>query len=787
MNIFKKSISFITINLLFLFVGYTQSKLSGTVVDAWKKTIPGATVIIKDTNKGVSTDINGHFLFKGKLKGKYVLKVSFVGFKTKELFFKIEEGEELVLSIQLEESSVELDEVLVTGKSIVKKVKEKAYNVGVVDAKQLHHTSLDLGHALDRVAGVRIRESGGVGSRMNFSLNGFRGNQVRFFIDGLPMDNFGSSLQINNIPISLAERIEIYKGVVPIGLGADALGGAVNIITQQHKKSHLEASYSFGSFNTHRSHVNAVYVAKSGFTAQLNAFQNYSDNNYKVNVDVSDLNTGEYFPNQRVKRFNDTYHNEVAIFNVGFVNTEFADQLLFGMTLGQSYREIQTGARMVSVFGAWHTKGNIIMPSVKYKKNDFIFKNLDFKLTANINLGEEKNIDTLHRRYNWFGDFKEYDGPGGERSYSLYKYKNNAGITTTSLNYKLNDKHKITFSNTLNTFDRVGHNELNPDNEIYEHPKKVMKNVMGLGYDFKSSNWNTSAFIKKYYQRNKFAEAYNPSGNYGDVAYRNQVNKFNHTGYGLAATYFVNDDIQLKASYEKSYRLPEANELYGDVINLEGNLSLKPESSNNYNLGVSLWKHTSSNHSFNFNANGFYRDAKDFIRPTLNKNQSRQVMDNLASVTNLGVEAEARYNFNNQVSLGANITYQNLRNNTKYEDNQTEVSVVYKDRVPNEPYLFGNADVSYTFSNLWNKEDKLNVVYNLLFVHDFYLYWPSLGSNKLEIPQQISHDISFTYSLNKKLQFTLECRNLLNAELYDNFSLQKPSRNFTGKIKYTFF
>src|SRR5690606_32300446 len=151
----------------------------------------------------------------------------------------------------------------------------------------------DLGHALDRVSGVRVRESGGVGSQMNFSLNGFRGNQVRFFMDGVPMDNFGSSFQINNIPVGLAERIEVYTGVVPVGLGADALGGAVNIITNSKKKDHMEASYSYGSFNTHRFSLNTVYVSKSGFTAQLNAFQNFSDNSYKMKVDVADLKTGE--------------------------------------------------------------------------------------------------------------------------------------------------------------------------------------------------------------------------------------------------------------------------------------------------------------------------------------------------------------------------------------------------------------------------------------------------------------------------------------------------------------
>ena len=121
---------------------------------------------------------------------------------------------------------------------------------------------------------------------MNFSLNGFSGKQVKFFIDGIPMDDFGSSFQLNNIPINLAERIEVYKGVVPIGLGADALGGAVNIVTKNVRKNYVDASYSYGSFNTHRSVINTAFVAESGFTFQLNAFQNYSDINGSVDFTI---------------------------------------------------------------------------------------------------------------------------------------------------------------------------------------------------------------------------------------------------------------------------------------------------------------------------------------------------------------------------------------------------------------------------------------------------------------------------------------------------------------------
>jgi len=90
-------------------------------------------------------------------------------------------------------------------------------------------------------------------------------------LDGVPMEGFGSSFQINNIPINMAERIEIYKEVVPIDFGSDALGGAINIVTSKRRSSFLDASASYGSFGTVKSYVNAGYTSKSGFTVDLNA------------------------------------------------------------------------------------------------------------------------------------------------------------------------------------------------------------------------------------------------------------------------------------------------------------------------------------------------------------------------------------------------------------------------------------------------------------------------------------------------------------------------------------
>jgi len=782
--------SIIIFSLLSLCLMYVQKvqaqvnslgRLHGRILNEEKEEVLGATILLRGTSLGAATDANGYYEVNNIPAGNYIVIASSLGYVTSNQEISLEKGQSLKLDLILESSMEQLDNVTIFGKSTAQEVEEQPFEVEAVDARQLHNTTLDIGHTLDRVSGVRVRESGGVGSRMNFSLNGFSGNQVKFFIDGVPMENFGSSFQLNNIPVNLAERIEIYKGVVPIWLGSDALGGAINIVTNGGQRNYLDVSYAYGSFNTHRSVVNTAYTSESGFTVRLNAFQNYSDNNYWVDVDVADINTGKYYPQQRVRRFHDTYHNETLIAKAGVVNKGYADELLVGITIGKNYNEIQTGARLVSVYGDWHRQGNIVMPGVRYRKQNLFIKGLDLTVNANYNFGQEQNIDTVNRRYNWFGDYKEYDGEGSERSRSMYKYSNNNGIATANLRYQPNESHAISLNHVYNTFNRQGSDELYPENDSYDQPRISRKNVTGLGYTYTySERGNASVFLKHYEQANRFS-------NFSDAEdqYIIQENNFSSMGYGIAATYFITESLQLKGSYEKSYRLPETEELYGDVVNLRGNIDLDPETSHNYNLGLGYKPNLSKTHRISANANLLYRDAQDFIRPRLDNNQVMQIMDNLVNVTNVGVDGEIRYAYQDLLSAGANITYQNLRNNTRYEAGQVVESLVYRDRIPNKPYLFGNADVSVYLKDLGGEGKQLTIGYNLLYVHDFYLYWPSLGSDKLGVPEQLSHDLSLTYALSEgKYNITIEGRNLADAKLYDNFSLQKPGRSIVAKLRY---
>lgn len=766
----NKSLCTCAFMLVVLNMTYAQDySLSGIIQGNNNQPISGVTVKVE--KQTVFTDNSGFYKInniKNRTVDIVAQAVGFHEFKHRILFKDLNNS----LDIKLISQGVKIDEVVVTGLTKSQLTNRMAFNVTSIDATKYYNSTLNIGDALDQVPGVRVREQGGLGSNMNLAINGFSGNHIRFFIDGIPMDNMGSTFQMNTIPINLAENIEVFKGVVPIWLGSDALGGAVNIITNKSNRNYIDASYSFGSFNTHRTTFNGAVTSKNGLTFELNAFQNYSDNNYKVFIEKHNNRRDNYKNDTEVERFHDKFHNESIIANLGVVNKSYADRLLFGITLGKNYKEIQTGARMESVFGAWHRRGNIVMPSLKYSKNDLI-KGLDVMLNANINLGTEQTIDTVAKRFDWFGDTNAGLPPtSGERSRTMYKYKNRDGIVTSNINYNLTDKQVFTLNNVFNTYNRSGSDELNPQNNQYEYAKISQKNVLGFGYQLKEEGlWSATFFGKFLSQKNK-------------NGITNSVNS-NRFGYGTALSYFFKDNLQLKASYELTNRMATPYELFGDLENQDANTNLKPESSNNFNLGMMYQFELNNINKFGLTAGVVYRNAKDFIYQRLNQNQSKYMADNREGVRTVGADLEFRYDFKSWLSATSSWTYQYLQNMQKYEDGYTDVSPVYKDQMPNIPYLFGNLAVDVHFPEFTGKHNRLTAGYNLQYVHDFYLYWPSRGATKNTIPKQLSHDLNFVYSMYEgRYNIGLEARNLTNERLYDNFSMQKPGRAFYLNFRY---
>ena len=772
-------------------VAQSKTMISGKVMSKEKhEVVDFATVYLKGTTYGCTTNEQGIYHLHAPA-GKYMLVVSAIGYKTIEKSVVLVRGERTKVNVVIEPSVTELDEVVVVSNG-VSRVKRSAFNAIAVDAKELQNSTKNLSDALAKAPGMKLRESGGVGSDMQLMLDGFSGKHVKVFIDGVPQEGVGSSFSLNNIPVNFADRIEVYKGVVPVGFGTDAIGGVVNIVTNKKKRNwFLDGSYSYGSFNTHKSYVNFGQTFKNGFTYEINAFQNYSDNDYHVDAPVKNFETGSFNESEkvRVKRFNDTYHNEAVVAKVGIVDKKWADRLMFGFTYSHMYKDIQTGVRQKTVFGEKHRFGHSLMPSVEYSKRNLLLKGMDLVITANYNRNVTTNVDTAHYQYNWLGEKSPLNTPGEQsRQYSRANSDNWNG--TLTLNYRLAKVHMLTFNHVLSTFQRDNTSLLAVEEQTDAIAKQTRKNISGLSYRLMpSENWNLSVFGKYYRQYVAGPMAEDETGS----NYVRTSRTVDSWGYGAAGTYFILPGLQAKLSYEKAYRLPTIEEMFGDEDLESGEITIRPESSDNINLNLSYSK-IIGKHSFYLEGGIVYRDTKDYIQRNvqdLSGGKENATYTNYGKVLTKGYSLSARYAWGRWMSVGGNFTQMNVRDNEETQigsSGGTVENLAYKSRMPNVPYQFADCDLNFYWHDLWKKGNLLTVTYDNQYMHSFSYYSQAIGKNSdFFVPDQFSHNLILSYSLkNGRYNFSFECRNFTNEDLYDNFSLQKAGRAFYGKIRVHF-
>lgn len=650
-----------------------RSLLSGKVLSSDKSVIDFATVYLKGTQYGCTTNEKGLYHLKAPA-GKYILTVSAIGFETVEKEVEILADGRSKQNVILKPSVTELDEVVVVSNG-VGRIKRSAFNAVAVDTRELQNSTKNLSEALQKLPGMKLRESGGVGSDMQLMLDGFSGKHVKVFIDGVPQEGAGTAFDLNNIPVNFAERIEVYKGVVPVGFGTDALGGVINIVTNKQKRNwFLDASYSYGSFNTHKSYINFGQSFRNGLTYEINAYQNYSDNNYYINNWVEEFNhenntsVSDESNIQRVKRFNDTFHNEAVIGKIGVTGKSWADRLMFNVAYSHFYKEIQNGVYQEIVFGEKHRHGYSIVPSVEYRKQNLFTKGLDVTVTANYNHNLTTNVDTAMYKYNWLGD-RIPRSTAGEQNHQFSEQINTNWNTTLTAVYRLGKMHSFTFNNVFSTFRRTGRSliEKNSVLEDYDEPTKSRKNIAGLSYRLMpSEKWNLSVFGKHYNSYSEGTVQLSDNNVGSDTRVSQSVSSF---GYGAAGTYFLGKAIQLKLSYEKALRMPSTQELFGDGDLEAGKADLKPERSDNVNLSASYNKQLGK-HGLYVEGGIIYRNTQDYIKRDLSTvgGTSYGSYTNHGRVETKGFNVSLRYSYSNWFNMGG--TFNNLDTLTRKRNGQ---------------------------------------------------------------------------------------------------------------------
>ncbi|MBL6667009.1 MAG: carboxypeptidase-like regulatory domain-containing protein [Flavobacteriaceae bacterium] len=187
----QKTIKNALLSLCFLFSGllFAQKSVNGTVTDADGVPLPGATIVVIETNEGASTDFDGNYSISAA-EGT-TIEISFVGYESQQVVV----GAHAVYNVSLEEGNA-LDEIVVTALGIKRSEKTLTYASQTVSSESLNQArDINFANSLNgRAAGVEIRKSSsGAGGSTRIVLRGNKSlsgdSQPLIVIDGVPMVN----------------------------------------------------------------------------------------------------------------------------------------------------------------------------------------------------------------------------------------------------------------------------------------------------------------------------------------------------------------------------------------------------------------------------------------------------------------------------------------------------------------------------------------------------------------------------------------------------------------------
>ena len=222
----------------------TQGKtIKGIVLDESGEPLPGASVIVKGTNKGVTTDFDGNFTLD--LSNTAILLVSYIGYATQE----IRVGDKIVLTITLSPEASSLEEVVVIGYGTLSRAKVlgAVASIKSEDISQLPVGGLDAS-ITGRVAGVQVVSSGSPGSASRIIVRGTgtltAGRDPLIVVDGYPMTE-GSDLNAIN-PLDI-ESISVLKDAGSTAIyGSRGANGVILVTTKTAKQD--KVTFTFDTY-----------------------------------------------------------------------------------------------------------------------------------------------------------------------------------------------------------------------------------------------------------------------------------------------------------------------------------------------------------------------------------------------------------------------------------------------------------------------------------------------------------------------------------------------------------
>lgn len=668
----------------------------------------------------------------------------------------------------------------VVGHSTVHQLKYAPQIVSLVGERQLQGTASSLNEVLNRVAGVTIRSTGGVGSPSRISVRGLEGKRMGLFVDEAAIGQFSNFVNLDDIPTDMIERVEIYKGIVPYRLGGDALGGAVNVVVKDYPPRYLDASYEYGSFNTHR--FNSVFKrhdAKTGLEWGAGGLYVHSDNDYEMTL--------HHQGDIRVRRNHDAFTKAVAGGSLKATKWWF-DELQLEAIATLTRQELQ-GIELDYQHAFNHARS--ILGSVTAKRQNFFVKGLDFDLSAAVNVGSYGQVDTAHVVRGWDGTTRRSQSPYGGETMNFPSDSHNSTLNWVSklnMNYELSENHLV----NLNVYGSG--TALHPENAVMDralgyrvgYDSRLNSITTGLSYDafFFNRRLQTALTLKNFYINSRGQHLENYFLNQLKPIYIDRV----EWGANFAVAYRPIQEWLFKAAVSSEVRIPSSEELIGNGYTIVPSPELKPERNNSLNLGMLYHKNLERGGMFEAELNVFASQLTDMIRFTPGMIPSTARYANFGAVNSKGVEGEVKGDFTPWLYAYVNATWQDLRDVRQFIPETKVPNPSYEKRIPNVPYMMANCGLELHGRNWFGGQGQnTRVLLDASYIHQYFYDFELSRFQDRKIPTSLTCDAAIEHSFdNNRWTLTFKLRNLTNREVVSEFNRPLPGRNFSIKLRYLF-
>lgn len=623
----------LSINCLMQLPLYAQLKIH--VLDG-ETSLPveGATVavstdaaLVKSSSTHIS-DSNGTVSIHKTAGAASIIAVNHVNYEPYADTLQLDNS----LTINLQPSILQLNELVVTGQYEPQSVRNTLYKVKTIGRDRIEKQgATNLQHVLNNELNIRFSRDNATGTS-GMSLQGISGQNVKVLLDGIPLtgrSGTANEIDISQININTIEKIEIVEGPMSVNYGADALAGVVNIITKKHAQHKLTSNlqlheetvgneYSLFSEGIHAPSIDLGYKISSAWYTQLytrvNRFGGWTGNG--TGRDKNWHPKTQYFTGGLARFtiedfdifYKVDYLNEV-LENLGPVNDN--NPLKDPFAIDEEYESNRWVHQVQAEMALGKGTFNSALSYADYERSTYQFtKNLVTEGEEMTSEDEQDNIyyKTFFIRNTWNNGLKWRWGTsqlGMDMNYEL------AGGTT------LNEGEK-----TLKDLGLFASAELTAG--------KTLKIRPGIRYAFNS-------------------------------VYDAPVTPSLNLRYGISS------NTTLRLGYGRGFRAPSLRELYHEFIdanhNILGNEDLEAEHSNNFNIDLNHVL-TSGKSFFNLGLSAFFNDIDNritYFTPT-GANQPT-TYTNIARYKTLGLQWQGQWKIKGfSLNLGYNHTgrYQSL-------------------------------------------------------------------------------------------------------------------------------